>query len=364
MLLTMSRPFIVVLIFITFIALAISGCATARSDNATAKSAIVNKTVIPSKPAAGAAAPAPPPPAPRSNAPVINTFTSNPTIISDGSASRLTWDVANATSLTMTPLLGAVDHIGTLTVFPKNSTIYRLTAANAHGTTTATATIFVAPRKTPLLPIIISFSAHPHVLSQPGNTCTLDWNVFGANTITLNTGTTSLAPIGTVQVIPQEPTSSSTAANENYTPTQSIATTGPYSRSYTLTATNYYGTSTATITVTTLGTTTIQVVESLDPNDKRLVQASTVMPKIDRFLASPNTVLPGNPTTIFWDGVSQSSLTTLNGEMVGPSGSRKIYPASAVTYTLVASNSYGTCSVSVPVTVLSYTDLWFKPLVQ
>jgi hypothetical protein len=80
-------------------------------------------------------------PAP-SQAPVIGSFTATPAAITTGQSTTLAWSVTGATSLSISPGLGAV--LGTSTVVgPTVTTTYTLTAVNAGGSVSATATVTV-----------------------------------------------------------------------------------------------------------------------------------------------------------------------------------------------------------------------------
>jgi len=74
--------------------------------------------------------------------PVIANFTANPTTISAGQNSTLQWSVQNATSISISSV-GTVQASGTRSVSPVVTTAYTLTATNAAGSTTATATVTV-----------------------------------------------------------------------------------------------------------------------------------------------------------------------------------------------------------------------------
>ena len=74
--------------------------------------------------------------------PVIANFTANPTTISAGQNSTLQWSVQNATSISISSV-GTVQASGTRSVSPAVTTAYTLTATNAAGSTTATATVTV-----------------------------------------------------------------------------------------------------------------------------------------------------------------------------------------------------------------------------
>ena len=99
-------------------------------------------------PAPPPAPPAPPPPVttteppPTSTkAPVVAQFTADPSSIERGQSSTLRWSVSDATSVTNEPGLGPVQGNGT--VYPSNTTSYRLTATGPGGNASASATVNV-----------------------------------------------------------------------------------------------------------------------------------------------------------------------------------------------------------------------------
>jgi hypothetical protein len=78
--------------------------------------------------------------------PVIRSFTANPPDVHVGTACTLTWDVSNATSLTMDQGIGSVPTSGSKSVTPSVTTNYTLTAANASGSVQRTVPVLVHPR--------------------------------------------------------------------------------------------------------------------------------------------------------------------------------------------------------------------------
>jgi hypothetical protein len=74
--------------------------------------------------------------------PVIESFTATPATIAPGEESTLSWQVTGATSLNLSPGVGAVEG-SSRTVQPTQTTEYTLTAANAAGETTAKTTVTV-----------------------------------------------------------------------------------------------------------------------------------------------------------------------------------------------------------------------------
>ncbi|HAV10084.1 MAG TPA: hypothetical protein DCX22_00460 [Dehalococcoidia bacterium] len=65
--------------------------------------------------------------------PTINSFTSNPSSITIGGKSLLSWDVSNSLDVSITPDIGTVNPKGTIDVSPSATTNYILTATNALG---------------------------------------------------------------------------------------------------------------------------------------------------------------------------------------------------------------------------------------
>jgi len=121
---------------------------------------------------------------PQGVAPVITSFTATPATVTAGQSALLAWSTAWAGTLAIEPGIGQVT--GTqLSVTPAALTTYTLTAGNASGSATATATVSVLPVGQP--PVILSFSANPASISS-GQSSTLSWSVTNASSLTLNQG--------------------------------------------------------------------------------------------------------------------------------------------------------------------------------
>jgi hypothetical protein len=82
-----------------------------------------------------------------SGAPTISSFTANPTGVSPGSSSTLSWATSGATSVAITPgTFTSTAASGSTSVSPTATTTYTLTATNSSGFATATAQVsMVAP---------------------------------------------------------------------------------------------------------------------------------------------------------------------------------------------------------------------------
>jgi hypothetical protein len=160
--------------------------------------------------------------------PTISSFSASPTGISLGGISTLSWATSNATTITIAPgTFASTSASGTTNVSPEATTTYVLTATNAAGSVTASATVTI---NTPTVPTISSFTASPGSILS-GQSSMLSWVTSGATTIGITPGTyTSTNASGSTSVSPSATTT------------------------YTLTATNAAGTNTATAKVTITGT--------------------------------------------------------------------------------------------------------------
>jgi hypothetical protein len=302
--------------------------------------------------------------APKANLPVINNFSVDPAIISEGDLSSLKWEISNATSVSISPTVGAVDATGTKRISPETSTAYTLTASNSNGAVTAVATVMVEKRYSSLLPAVLSFTVNPRTISE-NDTCTISWNVYGASTITLAEGSgktattisSRLTPTGRMTVLPKYALTETQSRANAATPIIVTAST------YTLTATNVSGTTTVTVDVTVMRNAIIPKPGIPIAYDNMTVLAATVLPMISWFASEPFTIIQGNSTQLGWE-VHQATKVILNGAEVSPFGSQIISPAGASSYTLTASNQYYSVVKVVTVGVLGYKPEWFKPVVK
>ena len=91
-------------------------------------------------PAAQAPPPPPPPPATR---PTVS-LQANPTSISKGDSTTLSWTSTDATQLTISPDVGAVTAQGSTKVTPSDSTTYTITASGPGGSADSSARVTVS----------------------------------------------------------------------------------------------------------------------------------------------------------------------------------------------------------------------------
>ncbi len=249
---------------------------------------------------------------PVAGAPVIVSFTSTPNSITAGSPSTLHWNVTGATSVSINQAIGAVPSSGTQTVSPSVTTTYTLTAINSSSSAAASTTVMVLASTTPDLPVITSFMSNPTSIIA-GQSAILQWNVTGATLVSIDQGQGYLAPSGTRLVSPATTTA------------------------YTLTATNSSGSVTA-----------LTIVAVTQP---------TALPMILRFSVYPTSIIPGDSTTLQWQ-VSGATTSVSIDQGIGavpPSGTQWISPSATRKYTLTATNSSGSVTASVTVTVIPQT---------
>jgi len=157
--------------------------------------------------------------------PVISSFVATPSIISLGNSTTLSWNVSNATSVSINQGVGTVSSSGSTIISPPTTLTYTLTVSNANGSLTAAALVQVSGTPSPSsLPVIDYFTASPPIISYGGSSF-LRWSASNATSVTIDNGIGPVASHGTMIV----------------SPVGSI--------DYTLTAANAYGYVTRTLSV-------------------------------------------------------------------------------------------------------------------
>lgn len=154
--------------------------------------------------------------------PTVNSFTANPTTVSGGQTTTLTWQTTNATAVTITPdpqqtddanALPASGSVAGVTV--SQTTTFNLTATGPGGSATASVTVTV--------PLSLSFSATPTTITT-GQTATLNWQVSGgtAQSLTIDNGicASCTLPKGTANTPALSSTTTYTATLTDSTGTQ------------------------------------------------------------------------------------------------------------------------------------------------
>jgi len=150
--------------------------------------------------------------------PSINSFNANKSSFETGETAILTWTTTNASSVTISPGIGAVAASGSTTVTPAATTIYTLVASGKSGSpVSSTATITVMPRVPPSLSV-------GQATIQSGKSTSLSWNAPGAIHV-LITDVSNAGISGTIQVSPDKTTTYTLTATYIDATAQSVSAT-------------------------------------------------------------------------------------------------------------------------------------------
>jgi FtsZ-binding cell division protein ZapB len=233
----------------------------------------------------------------------IQFFNADPASVTAGQASTLSWKIANATSATISPTVGTVNaQNGNTQVSPTTTTTYTLTAKNGNSTDSATVTVTVQQP----LPQLTVCTAVPMTINQ-GESANIIYNTLNATSVTITPGVGTVSPSGQIAVSPASTTT------------------------YTLTATNPYGSNSCTVSIqVTPGT----------------------APRILRFAAGPMQITSGGTSTLRWQ--VENATTVSISPAVGTvqlAGAQSVQPTQTTTYTLTASNNFGSVTATATVTV-------------
>src|SRR3989344_9017856 len=220
------------------------------------------------------------------------TFTTDPTSITQGGSSMLTWDSTNATSCTASGgWSGSKALSGSQSVAPNATTTYTLTCTGAGGSVTESASVNVTTTPTPVP--TITFTADPASI-LPNGTSTLAWS-----TSNVTFCVASDAWSGT----------KATSGTQDVTPSATST--------YALSCGGESGTTTASVTVNV---------------------GAHPLPTVI-LTASPTSVTPGAgsaTSTLTWSSTNATSCTAFGG-WSGPkglSGTEIVTPSATTTYQL------------------------------
>ncbi len=154
------------------------------------------------------------------------TLAANPSTITAGGTTSLTWSQTNATSCSIDNGVGAVTgSSGTVSVSPGATTTYTITCSNSQGSATAPATVTVTPAPQPTDTLTINGSTN--VIVYNNTAVTLAWGAQNATSCSISPS------VGTV---------SASGGSQQVTPPSNTTTT------YTITCTGATGTTPATAT--------------------------------------------------------------------------------------------------------------------
>ena len=225
----------------------------------------------------------------------VNSCFITPASIFKGESATLVYQTTGAATVNIQPGIGSVALNGSFAITPVITTTYIVTATSQDGRTdTCSAAVTVTDK--PSLPRIVRFTATPNQILQ-GAKSTLEWTTEGATAV-------SITSLGTVTL------------NGSQDVTPQVTTT------YVLTATNTFGSITATARVRVIPTV-----------------------KITSFTATPATSpAPGTPVILkcLADNATKVDIQPNNGQGVtAGSSTTQVFPQQTTTYTCSATGTGG-----------------------
>ena len=220
----------------------------------------------------------------------------------EGSATTtLSWTSRGLDSVTIDPDIGAVESGGSLSIAPQQTTTYTITGTK--GVTSVSDSVTVSVIYYYALPTV-SLSATPETIVR-GESAALSWSSTNVDSVTLDNGIGSAPMTGSLSVFPVETTT------------------------YTITARNSAGPTTASVTITVT-----------DP-----------LPTVDLSVL-PAEITVGESATLAWTTTNGNTVSIEPGiGAVEPNGTLVVAPMQTTTYTITATGSGGTATDSVTVTV-------------
>src|SRR3989338_2359190 len=147
-------------------------------------------------------------------------FTATPTTLPVGGGNvALAWETKDATSVSISPIIGSVATTGTTSVSISTTTTYTLTASNVDGEKdTCAVTIVVPPPTSNVITCAdnVTISVADSVIRR-GNSTTLNWSTTGITGVTFDNGITSTALSGSTTVTPSVTTTYTLTATDGTT---------------------------------------------------------------------------------------------------------------------------------------------------
>jgi hypothetical protein len=235
----------------------------------------------------------------------IVNFSATPSQINAGQRSIVSWNVPNATTVSISPTIGSVNPSGTATVTPLKTTTYTLTATGPGAQQISQSLTITVGASTPS---IIRFTAAPATIAV-GQSSTLSWATTGVSSVTIS-GISGNLPVN---------------GSQSVSPTQTTT--------YTLTATGADGkTSVSASVVVTI--------------------SGGQVPTINSFTVSPTNLSPGGTAQLCWN-VSNATSVSISPNLgtVQSTACTSITPSQTTTYILTATNAVGPTKASVTVSV-------------
>jgi hypothetical protein len=237
-----------------------------------------------------------------SNAVNILFFIANPTQISAGQSATLSWNVQNASNVSISGI-GNVASSGSAPVSPTATTTYTLTATNGNNSQNATATVVVSGSTTK---VTYCYASPANIIA--GESATLFYQTTNATSVSVSPAIGASAVNGNIAVSPTSTT--------NYT----ITAAGPNG-----------ATDTCVVGVTV---------------------TNGQLPRIIRFSPVPASINSGQSSELLWVVENATSVSISNGiGNVSLGGTQSVSPTATVTYVLSATNAAGTVTSQATVNV-------------
>lgn len=311
------------------------------------------------------------------NPPPTVSISADPVVVSRGEAAVLSWSSTNAESATMDQGVGSVGPNGSVTIHPKATAIYTITATGPGGNGSASVKVTV------IQPVpTVSFHATPQLVEW-NSPVTLNWDTTDADTVRIEPGIGTVAANGSVTAYPAGDTAfiltasgqgGTTTARVDVGVTYPVPTVHFVAGAETIAAGssvelswNTTGANSVTIepdigSVPVNGsifvfpdvTTTYTVTVSNPGNsivDSITVTVVQTEPTID-FTADPDLIQAGGSSTLTWSTENADTVTIDQGiGDVDPHGSQVVFPSGTTTYTATASGPGGGVSAQATVTV-------------
>jgi len=316
----------------------------------------------------------------------ISNFTANPTSITSGQLTTLSWNTENCTSASISTI-GGVNISGSRVVSPTQTTTYILTADNK------TKSLVVTVNPIPQVCEINNFTANPTSIKAGGFT-TLNWNTTNCTNATISNLNYNIPTSGVQNVWPTQTTTYKlTARNTHGFVERSIVVhvsiivpqicQDPAAINYLgslpcvypqlicrdITASNYLGLLPCVypqlicrdITANNyLGSLPcvypIDVCMDPSANNYKKSQICIYPPtynfcRISSFTSSTTSIKEGDIVTLSWNTTNCNSVHISGIGSVSSSGSRSVYPTSTTTYNISASGNSGSDSNSIRIYV-------------
>jgi uncharacterized cysteine cluster protein YcgN (CxxCxxCC family)/disulfide bond formation protein DsbB len=245
----------------------------------------------------------------------INNFIANPTSITNGQSSTLSWSTSDCASVKLyngNTLINTYYSVsGSQSVSPTQTTTYTLKGYSSNGTNTSTKTVKVTVNHyIPQSCIINNFTASPTSINQGGSSA-LSWSTTNCHNVTISNLPYNVPTSGVQEIWP------------------TITTT------YILRAYDSNG--------------------SLQGTKSATVNVNYIVPQgctINSFTASPSSITSGQSSTLSWN-TSNCNSVSMGSSEVSPVGTQVVWPNQTTTYTLTASGSSGPAKTR---TVTVYVD--------